>query len=268
MMTNKKGGLCLPFLKGDSMITESFDLSEPLIKVEDVYPVEPFISDTCIVSFSKLIKDQVVEKFNMKKMSEVTTAASIHDIYVFEYKGKLLLYYMSPISAPSSAAVMYEVSHKLKVKNFIVFGSCGVLNKDVFGKLIVPTESYRDEGISYHYAAPSDYIKMENSDRVEEVFKEINVEYIAGRNWTTDAIYMETVNKTNKRKSEGCNTVDMEASGLQAMCQFNHLNLYTFFFTSDLIADGKWENVVLGKKQEKQYQRDSFDVALELAVRV
>lgn len=44
---------------------------------------------------------------------------------------------------------------------FIMFGSAGSLDSNVTnGKFVIPTESYREEGLSYNYAASADYIKI------------------------------------------------------------------------------------------------------------
>lgn len=250
------------------MIIDSFDQSEPIIKVEDVLERKPFISDTCIVTFSKKIKDDVIETYQMRKVSELTSAFCTFDIYVFEYEGKPFLFYNSGITAALSAMLMYQVSYQLQVKNFIVFGSCGVLNKTAFGKWIIPSESYRDEGLSYHYAIANDTIKISNSPKIEEIFQQLKLNYLVGKNWTTDAIFQETLNKTNARKAMGCISVEMECSALQAVCDFYGLQLYTFFFTSDIIDDDQWDNVLLGKQSEKHHQRTSFEVALEIALRI
>ncbi len=58
---------------------------------------------------------------------------------------------------------------------------------------MVPTEAYRDEGTSYHYAPASDYIAIKNADVVARFMKENKTPYIKGKTWTTDAFYWETV---------------------------------------------------------------------------
>ena len=69
-----------------------------------------------------------------------------------------------------------------------MFGSAGSLNKEkTQGRFIIPTEAYRDEGISYHYAPPNDYIKIKNHEKLSAVFDELRVPYVKGKVWTTDA---------------------------------------------------------------------------------
>lgn len=161
---------------------------------------------------------------------------------------------------------MDEVSFLTGATNFIVFGSCGSLDNALTdGKFIVPTESYRDEGFSYHYQKAADYIEISNSRRLSELLDKLSVPYVCGRSWTTDAIYRETEANVAKRKADGCISVEMESTGLQALCKFKQLELYTFFFASDLVDGEVWQNVNLGTSEEKTKQINCFEIALQLA---
>lgn len=50
---------------------------------------------------------------------------------------------------------------------------------------IIPTYAYRDEGTSYHYATPSDYIKIKNASVVSNFMKEQHLPFVEGKTWTT-----------------------------------------------------------------------------------
>ncbi len=67
-----------------------------------------------------------------------------------------------------------------------------------------------------------------------------------------------------KRKADGCICVEMESAGLQAVCTYKGLDLYTFFFISDLVDGEVWENVNLGTLEEKKKQINCFEIALKL----
>ena len=77
---------------------------------------------------------------------------------------------------------------------------------------MIPTEAYRDEGTSYHYIEPADYIKIKNSSIVAEFFESKKLPYILGKTWTTDSFYRETEGNIEKRKKDGCISVEMECS--------------------------------------------------------
>ena len=131
---------------------------------------------------------------------------------------------------------------------------------------MVPTESYRDEGTSYHYATPSDYIINKNSNVVKEFLESKRLPYVLGKNWTTDAFYRETENNITKRKNDGCISVDMECSAMQAVCDFRNLELYYFFTSADLLDSPEWDiRHIEGEYEGTQHDTRYFDLAIELA---
>ena len=250
-------------------IIDSFDnQSKALIDLGEFFEPQHF-ADICIVTFSIHVKEMVLEKYACEVVGCTKTANGVIDIYRFHEGGKDILFYMSPIGAACAASVMHEVHYFSGATKFIVYGSCGILdNEKCSGKLIVPTASYRDEGLSYHYAPAADYIEMKNAGTIASVFDRHRYPYVMGKSWTTDAIYMETVNKANARRSEGCITVEMESSGLQAMCDFHGYELYTFFFGADLLEGDSWDKANLGNDREFALQRETFRAALDLALEV
>lgn len=82
------------------------------------------------------------------------------------------------------------------------------------GRLIIPYAAVRDEGVSYHYIQPSREIECNQYavNVIEKLFQDENIPYIKAKTWTTDAFYRETEDKIALRVSEGCVTVEMEAS--------------------------------------------------------
>ncbi|MBR1863834.1 MAG: hypothetical protein IJ806_07105 [Ruminococcus sp.] len=97
--------------------------------------------------------------------------------------------------------------------------------------------------------------------------EENGLPYVMGKTWTTDAFFRETKNNFEKRRAEGCISVEMECSGFQAVCDLRGLEFYTFFTSGDLLDAPEWDD---RRKcsQEKCTQHDAghFDIALELAL--
>lgn len=92
------------------------------------------------------------------------------------------------------------------------------------------------------------------------------IPYIKGKTWTTDAFYRETMNNFEKRRADGCISVEMECAALQAMCDFKGLNLYTFFTSGDLLDAPEWDTRRKeGETKGTQHDTGHFDIALELA---
>lgn len=123
-----------------------------------------------------------------------------------------------------------------------MFGSCGSLDREkTNGKFIIPTESYRGEGCSYYYAEPSDYININNCNKLSSIFSNLNVPHVCGKVWTTDSMIRETLGLVSKRKNEGCIAVEMELAGVQAICNFYNLELYAFLEAGDVLEDSGYE---------------------------
>ncbi len=175
---------------------------------------------------------------------------------------------MSPIGAPAAGAILHEAAVLTSAKKFIVFGSCGVLSPEACaGKVIVPTEAYRDEGLSYHFAPAADYIRMRGSSAVAEHLSACGIPYVTGRTWTTDAVYRETANLIARRGAEGCLCAEMEAAGLQAVADAIGAELFVFFFGGDILGE-IGDKGTLGGDAENARQHGLLDIALELAARL
>ena len=252
------------------MITQSFDPhSLPVFGPEDMYEKSGKLADVCIITFSKAVIDHALAQFDCKQEAVIVTLGGDKPIYTMDYKGQRVAFYMSPITAAGCATNLEDAILLTGARHYVLFGSCGALDSALTeGKLIVPTQSYRDEGLSYHYASPEDYISITNAPRVAAIMDELGLPYVTGRAWTTDAIYRETKNNVAKRKAEGCIAVDMECSGIQALCDFKKLQYYTFFYTGDLLDAPVWDQRILMGELERDHQLRNFVVALEIAARV
>lgn len=87
-----------------------------------------------------------------------------------------------------------------------------------------------------------------------------------GKTWTTDAIYRETVRNMEKRKQDGCISVEMECAGIQAMCNFRNLEFYSFFTSGDLLDAPEWDSRLKeGQIKDTQHDAGHFNIALALA---
>lgn len=248
------------------MITETFDnKTEEIIKVwrnENAKKV-----DACIVTFSNEILQYVLEQYECTKIGDLYSSNGANPVYGFSYKGKEFAVYMSYVGAPGCVADMEDSLSLINTEKYVVFGGSGCLNKEIArGKVMVPTAAYRDEGTSYHYAAASDFIPVKNSDVVAEFMKQAGLPFIQGKTWTTDAVHRETRGNFEKRKNEGCISVEMECAAVQAMCDFRELDAYFFFTCGDLLDAPEWDTR-MEKNQKKDTQHDPghFDIAVELA---
>ncbi|MCF0241760.1 MAG: nucleoside phosphorylase [Treponema sp.] len=248
-------------------IENSFDEnSEAMFSPEDFYGKHEKIADVCIITFSHAVHEKVLKSYACIKVTNSATANGKIPVYLIENEGKNVLFYMSPIGATCAGTIMDEVRVLTGATKFIVFGSCGILDKEkCSGKIIVPTEAFRDEGFSYHFEKAADYIEIKNCIKLAEFFEKQGFDYVSGKTWTTDAIYRETINNKNLRKGEGCICVEMECAGIQALCNFRNIDLFPFFFGGDLLNDTTWDRNTLGTEAEKKEQISCFSLALRFA---
>jgi len=247
------------------MIIESFDDKSNAIINPD--PIDNrFKCDVCIVTFSSLIEEYVLKNFKTKLVGESRCVSGLFPFHAFKYKNKTIGIYRTLLGAPASVGFVEDVTIFVDVKKFVVFGSAGALDKEIcYGKIMIPTYAYRDEGTSYHYAKPDDYIKIKNSRVVADFMNRHQIPYVEGKCWTTDAFYRETKNNFLKRQKDGCIAVDMECSAMQAVCDFRGLDLYYFLMSGDLLDAPEWAD---RKLHEVNHTTTYFDIALELAVEV
>ena len=249
-------------------IVDTFDSkSEEILRPDMIFQHTDDIPKKLIAVFNINTVNSLLDRYDCKKCSARMSAGQNIPIYSLEYKGETIGFYLSPIGSAAAVGIMEEIAFK-KDKKILFYGSCGSLDKDISsGKLLVPTEAYRDEGTSYHYAPPSDYITIKSADRLAEVFDEINVPYCKTRIWTTDAFYRETKKNMLARKAEGCSAVDMECSALMACAQFRGYEVYEFVYTADCLDGDAWDMRILGNG-EKDICGMMSDIALETIIRL
>ncbi len=248
------------------MIIDSFD-NKSEAKINPLLKDNAPIVDACIITFSYMIEKFVLENYNCKQIAQFKFVTGITPIYQIDFKGKKFAFYKTYVGAPACVGTIEDTISEIKTKKYIVFGGCGCLNKEIsHGKIMIPTEAYRDEGTSYHYAPASDYITVKNADIVAKFMDENGIPYVKGKTWTTDSFYRETINNFEKHKADGCISVEMECAGIQAMCDFRNLDFYTFFTSGDLLDASKWdERHKEGEMSGTQHDYGYFDIALELA---
>jgi uridine phosphorylase len=163
-------------------------------------------------------------------------------IYKMNYKGRDIAFYLTGIGSALASAFCYEAHWQTGAAKFIMFGSCGSLDREkTEGRFIIPTESYRGEGCSYYFAEPADYIEIKNSKKLSAIFEKLNIPYVLGKVWTTDSMIRETVGLVEKRKKEGCIAVEMELAGVQALCNFYDLELYDFLEAGDVLESSGYD---------------------------
>ena len=245
------------------MITDSYRGEEESIISPGAFLCErKYICDTAIATFSGEIFNSVLEKYPHKEVACVGTTNGSKSVYLLDINGKNAVFYLSAIGSALAGNDIIEISWQTGIKNLIIFGSAGSLdNEATDGKYVIPIQAYRDDGMSYHYAPPSYFINVKNSGKLADIFEELKLPHVQGRIWTTDAPYRETKTALAERKKDGCIAVEMEVAGVQAVCDFYGIELYSFLITGDVLDPDEYKPEGLAYAN---HSRDTFFTALKI----
>lgn len=248
-------------------IIDTFDAkSADILSARDMIRPNSDIPETVISVFSEDFIDLLKDTMSPTVVGGLFAGDYI-PIYSFQYNGRTLGFFRSCIGGAAAAGLLEEIT-AMGAKKVLYFGSCGSLDKDITaGHLLLPTAAYRDEGASYHYAPPSDFIEVRSADRLAEIFDELSVPYIRTKTWTTDAIYRETQDNMAKRRSEGCSVVEMECASVMAVAQFRGIDAYQFLYAADCLDGEHWDSRILGRMPADMRER-IMKIAIETAARL
>lgn len=222
--------------------------------------------NTLILSFNGEIIKRVAE------LENVYEGGALHNLngrlpwYIYEESGVRVGVMLAPIGASMIVGNLEELKAK-GFQNFIIFGTCGVLDRTIaVDKIILPSSALRDEGTSYHYAPASDEISYDPALllTMEKALDQAGIEHVQAKTWTTDAFYRETAAKVKRRLTAGAMVVDMEASAIMAWSQFRQANVYQFFYTADYVDhhNNEWDT----RREERNVDcMTFFEIAMDIA---
>lgn len=229
-------------------------------------PVDGF-PETIIITFGSAILNLALELYEGQPVAIPETGGSLR---VYRLRtAKSIGICRVPMGAPMTVAYMEECI-AMGAKNFVVFGSCGTLDRNIpAGHLIVPTAAYRDEGTSYHYmpASAGDYIEVETADRTAEIIESMGLPTLKTCIWTTDGLYRETRRNMEARRSDGCQVVDMECSAVMTLARYRGIRACQFVYAEDNLDDIQWDPRTMGKvpKSAKElYLRVAVEIAQQI----
>lgn len=250
-------------------LLDTFDPhSEEIVKFEyqrSFRPAEEF-PETVIMTF----KDKTFQV--LEHICPIQVIATLREgrdipVYKLNWNGRDIGIFQTLIGGAGTAGLLEETL-AMGAKKVLLYGACGVLDSELAaGHFILPTQAYRDEGVSYHYMPVGDYVDIPSAQRLGEVFDALHLPYVKGRVWTTDAFYRETRNNMEKRKADGCIAVDMECASAMAVAQFRGAEVYEFFYAEDSLDAGVWDRRTMGSVPVSDYEK-YLRVALEAASRL
>ena len=110
------------------------------------------------------------------------------------------------------------------------------------GQILVVDGAIRDEGFSFHYLEPSRvvYSNRETLEKITTYLEQNDISYLKGLTWTTDAIFRETPERIERRKSEGAKIVEMEQAACLAVAQFRNFAYGALIYGGDDVSQDEW----------------------------
>ena len=225
------------------------------------------ICQTIILSFNGEIVERVKQMDGVYEGGYLTNLNGRFPWYIYEVDGLKLAVTMATIGASMVVGFLEELKAR-GFNNFIVLGSCGVLDQSIQAdKIILPSSALRDEGTSYHYAPASDEISYDETllSTIENALDKAGIEHIRTKSWTTDAFYRETAAKVKRRLAAGATVIDMEASAIMAWYQYRQAKVYQFFYTADYV-DHHNHDPNARREDRKTDAMTFFEIAVSIAL--
>ncbi len=244
--------------------------SPAVISPTAIIPKIPGIPSRAVSCFSHLTFSRLLDTLGGEPVAKTATANMDITVYKTLFKGVPLALFMIPVGEPAAIGIMEEAA-AMGIERFTVFGTCGVLKKEVSDcAVILPTAAIRDEGASFHYAPPSEEISC-NDDTLlpfTGLLNELHIHFHTGKTWTTDAFYRETAEKVEECRRLGCICVEMEAAGLSAWAKFRGKTLLHFFYAADNLDSEAWDPRSLSNHALLDEKDKIALLAAEAAIRI
>lgn len=250
-----------------NLLNEFDEDKEAVINPGDLIERDENFPRIAVGTFSYQLMEELANLDGIKLIGYLNSANGRSAIYEIDYEGKKIAIFKAWVGAPACTGTVEQmIAHG--VKTLVLFGTCGVLQKEVVdGKIIIPTAAIRDEGTSYHYAPASDEINLEadSINVMTAILEKSGYSYIIGKTWTTDAFYRETREKVERRKEVGAICVEMECAAITAVTKFRNVKFAQFLYAADNLDAPKWEPRLLRKHGVSQKEQ-MLNLALKIGV--
>ncbi len=228
----------------DTIPIIEFDPS-PTAVLEPSRIISPIdIPPHAVLCFFHEVVSKLVSMHRARQIWTLRSEIGTHPVYELIVNEKPVVVFQPGVGAPLSAAFLEEVI-ALGCRKFIACGGAGVLDPSIaVGHILVPTSAVRDEGTSYHYLPPGREVSADPQAvlAIQSTLDQHHVPYLLIKTWTTDAIYRETQDKVQLRKSEGCLAVEMEASAFFAVSQFRQVQFGQILYGGDDVSAEDWDS--------------------------
>ena len=246
-------------------IIETFDPdSHAIINPSQLVNKVPYFPEITVAVINKKFIKLIIEDHHAIELPAAESGCDF-PIYFYTHKGKSFAFACLTQCGPGAAGDLEELI-AIGANKVLFFGCAGALDRSIApGQIIIPTEAYRDEGVSYHYIPKSDYATVKTASTLAHIFDQLGVSNLMAKTWTTDAFYRETIGNMKKRKADGCAVVEQECASLMAVGQFREKEIYQFLYAADCLDGEAWDSRIL-RCTPDETRRQMLNIALEAAV--
>lgn len=211
---------------------------------------------------------EVVKEFGGPVHATMTSVYGGRPMYETQHRGQRVAFFYPGLGAPAAAACLEEAI-AMGCRVFIAVGGAGALVPNLtVGHAVVVDSAVRDEGTSHHYLAPSRTVDADETatQAIVAALTAVDVPFVRGRSWTTDAIYRETRGRVQRRVAEGCITVEMEAAAFFAIGKFRNVRIGQLVYAGDALHGEEWD----GRDwlTARSVRERMFRIALDAAARL
>jgi uridine phosphorylase len=221
-----------------------FDADERAV-IEPNMLIEPLdVPRRAVPCFFRDVIERVCVEGGATVVAQLESAHGLHDVYEIEWQAHAIAVYHPGVGASLSGAFLEEII-QTGCRVFVAVGGAGGLVPDLtVGHVVVPTAAVRDEGTSYHYLPPGAASEPSPAAvaAIEKVLQAHRVPFVTGKVWTTDAPYRETRGKVERRVTEGCLAVDMEAAAFYAIARFRDVTFGQILAAADDLSQDQWDD--------------------------
>lgn len=205
------------------------------------YAGDGFDTDKLVITFFP----EVIEKLQLSgqiRLCKRISGENPLSVYRFVHQPDVLLT-LGQVGCPACAGNL-DLFHAMGIRKAMFCGGGGVLDKNIeVGEVLVVDGAIRDEGFSYQYIPASRVIYTDPAvtERIVSYLEKREVPYLRGLVWTTDAIFRETAERIERRKTEGAKIVEMEQAGCIAVAQFRKFAYGALIYGGDDLTGEDWD---------------------------
>jgi uridine phosphorylase len=202
------------------------------------------IPGAAVLCFFNDLLEELHEDGQLEIIYTLRSEIGRNPVYQYHVDKRPVVVMHPGVGAPLAAGFTEELA-ALGVTTFAACGGAGALVDSLdLGHVMIVNSAVRDEGTSFHYAAPSRVINADvrGIEIFQSVLDEAEIPYFVGRTWTTDALFRETRSRVDRRVSEGCHMVDMESSAFMAVAQYRGLRFAQILYAGDSLAGETWDS--------------------------